>query len=826
MSPLLFRSGLLTLLFAFASSHAEEPRAIYERALESSKRFSDKVDRDRLETDWSSNSDWLWYRVNTAPGQHRFSLVNTRNGNKQEAFDHQALAKALGRNLKTSINADKLPFRRIQFDDDASLLTFQHKGRTWEWIQSKSLLKEAPSNSKNARSASERAPSRSQGKGGETWLTFVNKSTESLKLIWVTTDGGQRSYGTLKPGASTEQHTYAGHVWRFKTTSGKDMGWWEATAKGGEIVIDGSNPKAAPRKRRTSSNTSPDGKWQTSFRDHQLWLKDLKKDQSFALSNDGSESNSYSGRVYWSPDSSHVFMFQTEPAEEHKIHFVESAPKDQLQPKLHTLNYLKPGDRIAHSHPRLFSIDDRKPVPIDESLLPNPWRLNNVAWASDGKSLSFLYNQRGHQVLRLLKLSTDGTIETLINETSETFVDYSQKTYLKHLDTSNEILWMSERDGWNHLYILAEGTPGKPVQLTKGNWVVRKVFRVDEDARQIWFMAGGVYPDQDPYYQHLCRINLDGTGFKIMTEGDGTHEVTFSPDKTTFIDRWSRVDLPPVTELRSCVTGKKITQLEEANANRLLKLGWSAPERFVAKGRDGKTDIFGIILKPTNFDPKKSYPVIEYIYAGPHGAFVPKSWSTHARAMQMVEAGFIMVRIDGMGTNWRSRQFHDMAWKNIKDAGFPDRIKWIKAAAKTRPWMDLSRVGIYGGSAGGQNTLSALLHHGDFYHAGVADCGCHDNRMDKIWWNEAWMGWPIDESYADSSNVTHAHKLQGKLMLIVGELDRNVDPASTMQVVDALVKADKDFDLLVMPGTGHGAAERPYSNRRRMEFFIRNLLMR
>ena len=190
----------------------------------------------------------------------------------------------------------------------------------------------------------------------------------------------------------------------------------------------------------------------------------------------------------------------------------------------------------------------------------------------------------------------------------------------------------------------------------------------------------------------------------------------------------------------------------------------------------------------------------------------------------MAELGFIVVQIDGMGTNWRSRAFHDLAWRNLKDAGFPDRIAWLKSAAQKRPWMDLTRVGIYGGSAGGQNALAGLLHHGDFYQVGVADCGCHDNRMDKIWWNEAWLGWPIGPWYADNSNVTHAAKLTGKLMLVVGEMDTNVDPASTMQVVNALVKADKDFDLLVMPGTNHGAAETPYASRRRMDFLVRHLM--
>ena len=264
--------------------------------------------------------------------------------------------------------------------------------------------------------------------------------------------------------------------------------------------------------------------------------------------------------------------------------------------------------------------------------------------------------------------------------------------------------------------------------------------------------------------------------------------------------------------------------LERADASALDRTGWRKPERFVAKGRDGTTDIYGVIIRPTNFDPAKKYPVIEEIYAGPQGAFVPKAFGLQMRQHAIAELGFIVVQMDGMGTSQRSKAFHDLAWKNIGDAGFPDRIAWLKAAAAKYPQLDLTRVGIYGGSAGGQNSTRAVLSHGDFYKVAVSDCGCHDNRMDKVWWNEQWMGWPVDESYARSSNVTDAHKLTGKLLLVVGELDRNVDPASTMQVVNALIKADKDFELLVIPGAGHGCAETPYGSRRRMDFFVRHLL--
>ncbi|MFT6041386.1 MAG: dipeptidyl-peptidase-4, partial [Gammaproteobacteria bacterium] len=342
--------------------------------------------------------------------------------------------------------------------------------------------------------------------------------------------------------------------------------------------------------------------------------------------------------------------------------------------------------------------------------------------------------------------------------------------------------------------------------------------------RQIWFRAGGIHPAQDPYHIHFARINFDGTGLTLLTEGDGTHEVTYSPTGEYFIDRYSRVDLAPVVELRRVDDGGLVCELDRADDAAVRAKGWSPPERFVAKGRDGKTDIFGIIHRPSNYDPGAKYPVIESIYAGPHGAFVPKSFRSHYQQSELAELGFIVVQIDGMGTNFRSRAFHDVCWKNLGDSGFPDRILWMQAAAKKDPAMDLTRVGIYGGSAGGQSSTRALLAFGDFYDVAVSDCGCHDNRMDKIWWNEAWMGWPIGPHYKEQSNVTQAHNLIGKLMLTVGEMDENVDPASTMQVVDALIRADKDFDLIVFPGGGHGAGGSTYGVRRRRDFFVRHLL--
>jgi len=583
--------------------------------------------------------------------------------------------------------------------------------------------------------------------------------------------------------------------------------------------IRGPSPEAASEE----TKLSPDKKWEASIKNYNLFIRSTETEEEIALSHDGSEGKYYTyASITWSPDSKKLAAYRMQRGYHRIIHYVESSPQDQLQPLHRQMEYAKPGDALDIDQPVLFLIDDKKQINIDNSLFPNPYDISNPVWREDSRAFTFEYNQRGHQVYRIIEVAKDGRARAVISEEEDTFFCYSYNEYRYDVDDGREIVWMSERDGWNHLY-LYDGITGKVKnQITKGQWVVRGVDKIDEDKRQIYFRAGGMNSGMDPYFLHGYRINFDGTGLQAMTDGDGQHSFNYSSDMSFLIDTWSRVDTPPVTVLRRTSDSKIILEVESANISGMIESGWRAPEVFVAKGRDGKTDIWGIINRPVDFDPQKKYPVIEYIYAGPHGSFVPKSFSAFNRMQSLAEMGFIVVQMDGMGTNHRSKEFHDVCWKNIGDAGFPDRILWHKAVAEKYSFYDISRVGIYGNSAGGQNALGGLLFHPEFYKAAVSSCGCHDNRMDKIWWNEQWMGWPLGPEYAASSNVDNAHKLQGKLLLIVGEMDTNVDPASTMQVVDALIKADKIFDLLVIPGGGHGMGG-AYGQRKLIDFFVHNL---
>ena len=595
--------------------------------------------------------------------------------------------------------------------------------------------------------------------------------------------------------------------------------------RGGGISMSTGLPGPRYNFPQTEAKTSPDGKWEAWVNNFNVWVRPKGKREGSALSFDGSEGNYYAlASLVWSPDSKMIAAYRVRPGYNRKVQYVESSPADQVQPKYHSMDYAKPGDTLDHPQPVLFHVESKKQFVADDALFPNPYQLSRIEWRKDNRAFTFEYNQRGHQVYRVIEVdAASGKARSVISEEPKTFFTYSSKKYRFDLADGKEVIWMSERDGWNHLYLLDGATGQVKNQITKGQWVVRGVEKVDEAKRQIWFQASGTHSGKDPYFIHYYRINFDGSGLTALTEADGNHSVTFSADMKFYVDSWSRVDLPTIAELRSAADKKLLMELERGDIQELVKAGWRAPEVFTALGRDGKTNIWGVIYRPSNFDPLKKYPVIENIYAGPHSSFVPKSFGAFNAMQAMAELGFIVVQVDGMGTSNRSKAFHDVAWKNLGDAGFPDRILWHQAVAAKYRYYDITRVGIYGTSAGGQSSLGGLLFHPEFYKVCVSSCGCHDNRMDKIWWNEQWMGWPLGPEYAAASNVDNAHRLQGKLLLILGELDTNVDPASTMQVVNALIKAEKTFDFLMLPGAGHTSGG-AYGDKRRYDYFVHHLL--
>jgi len=573
----------------------------------------------------------------------------------------------------------------------------------------------------------------------------------------------------------------------------------------------------------TDTILSPDKKWNAYIRDSNIWIKEVDGKEKYKLSYDGTASDSYT-EIHWSPDSKKIAAIRTQDAPMHKIPLLESSPAGQIQPMLNWKDYYKPGDLIPVNRVALFDIPSKSQISVDTKPFDSQFGLDFGKWMEDSKSFTFEFNQRGHQVYQLVSVNSDnGQTFVIIDERSPTFI-YYRRLYRHYTEDGKSVIWASERDNWRHLYLVDIKSGQIKKQLTKGEWVVRDVLHIDEKENYMIISGNGrnSTKGEDPYNIHYYRVNLVNGDIVDLTPENANHNGYFSPDFAYLVDSYSRPDVPAVAVVRSAKDGKVVMQLQEADITSLLETGYTPAEVFHTKGRDGKTDIWGNIYRPSNFDPAKSYPVIEYIYAGPHDSFVAKDFIAYLRFSKLLEMGFIVVTIDGMGTANRSKSFHDVAWRDLKDSGFPDRMVWIKEVAKKYKYMDIGRMGIYGYSAGGQSTLAALLFYGDFYKVGVSLCGCHDNRMDKIWWNEQWMGYPVGPWYSECSNVDNAHKLTGKLLLINGELDDNVDPASTLQVVNALVKADKDFEQLYLPGYGHSLGDN-YVTRKVFEFFVKHL---
>lgn len=747
---------ILVCVFSAVSLTAQVTAAEYSRALSLRETYRSLALDIPEQPHWLEKTDRFWYRK-SVEGGYAFVLVDATKGTRGAAFDQGRIAGGIEAAGGKHYEAKKLPFREVTFVDDGKSLEFVIDAMRW-------------------RCALDTYRCAQKGKVVDEDAVLYREDT----------------------GADEEQEAPAKpHINSVVRSVKSPDGTWEALIENYNVVL------------RATSSAGP----------------------KVVLSQDGVPQNYYKlDSIAWSPDSRHVAAYRVRPGYRRLVHYVMSTPPDQLQPEYYSMEYAKPGDVLDLQQPVLFDVENRREMQVDATLFPNPYELSPIAWHKDSRGFTFEYNQRGHQVYRVIEVNAEnGVARSLISEQSKTFIDYRDvnpdqfdtgKQFRYDVADGREIVWMSERDGWAHLYLYDGQTGAVKNQITHGPWVVRGVDWVDEKKRQIWFEASGIDAKIDPYFVSGWRINFDGSGLIQISGGDTNHRYSYSPDHAYYVDTWSRIDQAPVMELHRTADMSRTMSLEHGDASRLMAAGWRAPEVFTAKGRDGVTDIWGIVYRPANFDPGKKYPVVEDIYAGPQGSFVPKLWN--ASYEPLTQLGFVVVQVDGMGTNNRSKAFHDVIWKNLKDAGFEDHILWHKALAAKYPWYDITRVGVFGTSAGGQSAMGALLFHPEFYKVAVANSGCHDNRMDKIWWNEQWMGWPIGPQYEASSNVVNAWRLRGKLMLVVGEMDTNVDPSSTFQVVNALMKADKQYDLLLVPGGGHGSGG-DYGRKKMFDFFVHNL---
>jgi dipeptidyl aminopeptidase/acylaminoacyl peptidase len=595
-----------------------------------------------------------------------------------------------------------------------------------------------------------------------------------------------------------------------------------------------------------SQVASPDGTKEAFLKNNNLWVRDVKTRKETQLTTDGIKDFGYATDnagwkssdnpiMIWSPDSKKIATFKQDQRNVSDMYLVTT---NVGKPTLKAWKYPLPGDKeIATIQRVIIDVDNAKVITLQ--IPPDAHRgtlsddisssgtFDDTYWSPDASTLAFVSTSRDHkdEKVRIADAAT-GAVKEIFEETVPTQYESGWGSInWRYLHNSNEIIWFSERDNWGHLYLYDALTGKLENQITKGDWVVTRLLRVDEKNRMLYFIADGQQAE-NPYFSQLCKIGFDGKHFAVLTPEAGNHTVTLSPSDKYFIDTYSKPDVPPVTVLRD-MNGKLITELEKTDVSRLVANGWHPVTTFSVKAHDGKTVIYGLMFTPTKLDPNKKYPVIDYIYPGPQGGSVG-SWSFAASRgdnQALAELGFIVVQIEGTSNPLRSKSFHDMSYGNMAENTLPDQITGIKQLADKYAYIDTARVGIWGHSGGGFATATAMFRYPDFFKVGISESGNHDNRNYEDDWGERYDGLAASSNYDAQANQNYAKNLKGKLMLAHGLMDNNVPPQNTLLVVEALERANKDYDLVVFPNSPHGYGQySPYMMRRRWDYFVKNLL--
>jgi dipeptidyl aminopeptidase/acylaminoacyl peptidase len=707
---------------------------------------------------------------------------------------------------------------------------------------------------------------------GRMW--YANSITEGTEFVVVDPRAGTRrpafDHARLASALSSGETTYEAYSLPFSsfefTGGGRSIvfsvgsdrytcsirNYTCEVAEGEGEASGGPGGRFGGRFGRGSTVTSPDGKLEAFTRDNNLWVRDTDTSEERQLTFDGIEDFGYATNnagwtksdrpvLEWSPDSKKIATFQHDGRGVGEMYLYTTTSG---HPELSAWKYPLPGDSLIFRIERVVvDVDGPKVVRLqmppdahrstisDHVAFQGGWA--DIQWSEDSNQLIFVSTSRDHkdEVVRVADPET-GAVRDVMSEHADTFFEsgYSDENWMA-LPKSSELIWWSQRSNWGHLYLYDLATGALKHQITSGDWNVYDILDVNEDTRTITFLGIGREPG-DPYFQYLYTIKMDGSGLKLLTPENGTHSVSFSPDRKYFVDQWSTPDTPPITVLRD-MSGRKLVDLEEADISKLIERGWQPPIPIKVKARDGETDIYGLMYKPTNFDPSKKYPILNYLYPGPQtGSVGGRSFSPSRSDKQAVaELGFIVVEVDAMGTPMRSKKFHEAYYGNMGDNGLPDQVTAIKQLAAENPWMDIDRVGIWGHSGGGFASTAGILRYPDFYKVAVSGAGNHDNATYEDDWGEKWQG--LLERYDDGTtnydnqaNYLLADNLKGNLLIAAGTMDNNVPPNNTLLMVDALVKANKDFDLLMFPNGNHGFGNpgSQYWMRRRWDYFVTHLL--
>ncbi len=761
----LFVTGLVT--FLMTTNNFAQQRALTAEDYARAEKFmgyntAPLVLRAGVRPTWLPDGRF-WYRVATENG-NEFFLVDPARGTRSPAFDHAKLAAVLSSVAGAKYEAFKLPFQQIDFAADGKTASFNVERRRF---------------------------------------------TCDLQ-----------SYQCNAGAESRNQQQQ----------------------RGGRFGAD-------------AMSTSPDGKRTAFIRDYNLWVRDVSTGKETQLTTDGVKDFGYATNnagwtksdnpvLAWSPDSKKIATFQHDARGVGEMYLVNT----QLgHPKLEAWKYPLPGDEKIFMIERIIiDLETAKVVRLKMPADPHRSSLNDhvvvsgtwadVQWSADSAQLAFVSASRDRKEVKLrLADPLTGAVRDVLEEKVDTFFESSAassagRVNWRYLAGSNEVLWYSQRDDWGQLYLYDAQTGKLKNQITTGAGNVIQLLRVDEKNRQLYFLGVGKEQGRDPYFRHFYRIGFDGKGLKLLTPEDADHDIALAPSGSFFTDSYSKPDVPPVAVLRDA-DGKQVLTLEKADISRLLATGWKAPQPITVKARDGVTDLYGLMYVPTKLDPSKKYPIINNLYPGPQtGSVRGRNFSAERGDQQaLAELGFVVVQIDGMGTPWRSKKFHTTWYGNMGDNTLPDQVTAMKQLAQRYSWIDIERAGIYGHSGGGNATATALFNYPDFFKVGVAQAGNHDNRLYEDDWGEKWQGLLVRNpdgttNYDNQSNPAIAKNLKGKLLLAHGTMDNNVPVYSTLLVVDALIKANKDFDLIMFPNRGHGFGNEPYMVRRRWDYFVKHLL--
>lgn len=705
--------------------------------------------------------DRFWYRILTPQGSE-FVLVDPSKGTKSAAFDHQKLAAAISSVTGKQYAASMLPFQFFTYADDNRSVSFRANGQQWKAdLQTYTVTKDTSTQTNNS--------------------------------------GRQRGFGR---GARPEE-------------------------------------------------LSPDGSKAAFIRDYNLWVRDVKTNKETQLTTDGIKDFGYATDnagwtssdapiLRWSPDSKKIATFKQDQRNVGDMYLVTT---NVGHPTLKAWKYPLPGDANIPMITRVV-IETDNPKVITLHIPPDPHRaslsddisssgtFDDVDWSEDGTQLAFLSTSRDHKQEKFrIANAVTGEVREVFEETVPTQYESGQGAInWRYLPKSSEIIWYSERDNWGHLYLYDAATGKLKNQITKGDWLVTRLEKVDEKNRQLYFYAVG-RQKENPYFAELYRIGFDGKNLTLLTPGEGNHSASFSPSGNYILDIYSKPDVPQIIVVRN-LNGKQVLEVEKTDVSRLLATGWKPPVPITVKAHDGTTDLYGLMFTPVHLDPSKKYPVIDYIYPGPQGGSVG-SWSFSASRgdhQALAELGFIVVLIEGTSNPLRSKSFHDMYYPNMAENTLPDQVAGIRQLAQRYSYIDTNRIGIWGHSGGGFATAAAMFRYPDFFKVGISESGNHDNRNYEDDWGERYIGLLTKDAngkdnYEAQANQLYAKDLKGKLMLAHGMMDNNVPPYNTLLVVEALEKANKDYDLVIFPASTHGyGSYAPYMMRRRWDYFVKNLL--